>query len=122
MSGFKGKTLRPASLRQGSKSQAATVGLGVAVSLSAMMMMPAHGLAQEAELATVKVQDTAIDANPNAEPTTPSPTWPSRASSPPNTMSATAPTASTRPAPPPSSSPAPCAAPSTRKPRRWNRA
>ncbi len=72
MSAFKGKTLRPASLRQTSKSQAATAGLGVAVGLSAMMMMPAHALAQEPEqLATVKVQDTAIDANPNAEPGVP---------------------------------------------------
>ncbi|MDO8802317.1 TonB-dependent siderophore receptor [Phenylobacterium sp.] len=72
MSGFKGRTLRPASLRQASKHQATTAGLGVAVGLSAMMMMPAQALAQEPEqLATVKVQDTAIDANPNAEPGVP---------------------------------------------------
>ncbi|CAN5206481.1 TonB-dependent receptor [soil metagenome] len=73
MTASKDKVLRPASLRTATtKGQAATAGLGVAVGLSAMMLMPAHGLAQDAErLATVKVQDTAIDANPNAEPGVP---------------------------------------------------
>jgi catecholate siderophore receptor len=53
-------------------SSTATVGLGAAVGLSALMMMPAHAAAQDAEqLATVKVQDTAIEANPNAEPGVP---------------------------------------------------
>lgn len=72
MTASKGKVLRPASLRTATKAQAASTGLGVAVGLSALMLMPAHGLAQDAErLATVKVQDTAIDANPNAEPGVP---------------------------------------------------
>lgn len=67
MTASKGKVLRPASLRA-TKAQAASTGLGVAVGLSAMMLLPTHGLAQDAErLATVKVQDTAIDSNPNAE-------------------------------------------------------
>ena len=69
MTASNGKILRPASLRTATtKGQPATACLGVAVGLSAMMLMPAQGLAQDAErLATVKVQDTAIDANPNAE-------------------------------------------------------
>jgi catecholate siderophore receptor len=69
MTASKGKVLRPASLRTTTdKGQAATAGLGVAVGLSAMMLLPAHGMAQDAErLATVKVQDTAIESNPNAE-------------------------------------------------------
>ena len=67
MTASKGKVLRPASLRT-TKGQVASTGLGVAVGLSAMMLMPAHGLAQDAErLATVKVQDTAVESNPNAE-------------------------------------------------------
>ncbi len=50
------------------KDQAATAGLGMAVGLSALMLMPAHAMAQAAEqLATVKVQSTAIASNPNAE-------------------------------------------------------
>ena len=40
----------------------------VALGLSAAMLMPAYGQAQESvELPTVKVEDTAIDPNPNAE-------------------------------------------------------
>ena len=67
MTASKGKVLRPASLRT-TKGQVASTGLGVAVGLSALMLMPAHGLAQDAErLATVKVQDTAVESNPNAE-------------------------------------------------------
>ena len=54
---------RPRNLRA-SASQAA-LGLSVA------MLMPAHALAQEADedqtLATVQVEDTAIDPNPNAQ-------------------------------------------------------
>jgi len=72
MTTSKGKVLRPASLRASAMSSTATVGLGAAVGLSALMMMPAHAAAQDAEqLATVKVQDTAIEANPNAEPGVP---------------------------------------------------
>jgi catecholate siderophore receptor len=69
MTASKGKVLRPASLRTATaKGPAATAGLGVAVGLSAIALMPAHALAQDAErLATVKVQDTAIESNPNAE-------------------------------------------------------
>ena len=71
MTASKGKVLRPESLRT-TKGQAASTGFGVAVGLSALMLMPAHGMAQDAErLATVKVQDTAIDSNPNAEPGVP---------------------------------------------------
>ncbi len=72
MTTSKGKVLRPASLRASAMSSTATVGIGAAVGLSALMMMPAHAAAQDAEqLATVKVQDTAIEANPNAEPGVP---------------------------------------------------
>ena len=71
MTASKGKVLRPASLRT-TTAQAATTSLGAAVGLSALMLMPAHALAQDAErLATVKVQDTAIESNPNAEPGVP---------------------------------------------------
>jgi catecholate siderophore receptor len=65
----KGAGRRPASLRSlKTNSSLASTSLGLAVGLSALMLMPGHSLAQEAEqLATVKVQDTAIDANPNAE-------------------------------------------------------
>jgi catecholate siderophore receptor len=42
--------------------------VAAAVGLSALMLMPAQATAQQAEqLATVRVQDTAIDPNPNAE-------------------------------------------------------
>src|SRR4051812_37429928 len=59
----KGKTLRPASLRSGKSAM-----LGSAVGLSALALMPAQGFAQQdQELATVRVQSTAIEANPNAE-------------------------------------------------------
>ena len=72
MTNFNGKALRPASLRTVAKGQASTAALGIAVGLSALTMLPAQGLAQEAEqLATVKVQSTAIEANPNAEPGVP---------------------------------------------------
>ena len=71
MTASKGKVLRPASLRT-TKGQAAASGLSVAVGLSALMLMPAHAMAQDAErLATVKVQDTAVESNPNAEPGVP---------------------------------------------------
>lgn len=67
MTASKRKVLRPESLRT-SKAQVASTGLGVAVGLSALMLMPAHGMAQDAErLSTVKVQDTAVESNPNAE-------------------------------------------------------
>jgi len=63
----KGKAIRPASLRAGFR----TATLGSAACLSALVLMPAHAVAEAAEpaeeLATVKVQDTAIEANPNAE-------------------------------------------------------
>jgi catecholate siderophore receptor len=72
MSAFNGKATRPASLRTVAKGQASTAALGVAVGLSAMTMMSGQASAQEAEqLATVKVQSTAIEANPNAEPGAP---------------------------------------------------
>ena len=72
MTNFNGKALRPASLRTVARGQASTAALGIAVGLSALTMLPAQGLAQEAEqLATVKVQSTAIEANPNAEPGVP---------------------------------------------------
>jgi catecholate siderophore receptor len=64
----------PKSLRQVQTSTAigavAGQGAGVAaaVGLSALMLMPTQALAQQAEqLETVRVQDTAIDPNPNAE-------------------------------------------------------
>lgn len=69
MSVSKDKAVRPASLR--GKGHAATASLGLAVSLSALALMPGQAMAQDAELATVKVQDTAIEANPNAEPGVP---------------------------------------------------
>jgi catecholate siderophore receptor len=72
MTNFNGKALRPASLRTVAKGQASTAALGIAVGLSALTMLPAQSLAQEAEqLATVKIQSTAIEANPNAEPDVP---------------------------------------------------
>ena len=50
--------LRPASLRG-----------GLAVSLSALALAPATSLGQEPvkQLSTVRVEDTPIDANPNAQ-------------------------------------------------------
>jgi catecholate siderophore receptor len=64
MSVSKGKVLRPASLRFSGKSAM----FGSAVGLSALAMAATPALAQQAEeLATVKVEATAIDANPNAE-------------------------------------------------------
>jgi catecholate siderophore receptor len=74
MTKFKGGALRPASLRlNGAGARPGTATLSAAaVGLSAMMLAPGLALAQEAEqLATVKVQDTAIEANPNAEPGVP---------------------------------------------------
>lgn len=71
MSVSKAKTLRPASLRLGGTSAM----FGSAICLSALALTPAAAFAQQAdeaaELATVKVQDTAIEANPNAEPGVP---------------------------------------------------
>lgn len=68
MSSNNGKASRPASLRTVAKGQASTAALGIAVGLSALTMIPAQGVAQEAEqLATVRVESTAIEANPNAE-------------------------------------------------------
>lgn len=52
---------RPASLRASVAPRAAVLGL------SAAMLMPLAAQAQDTELATVKVQDTAIDPNPNAQ-------------------------------------------------------
>lgn len=52
---------RPASLRASVAPRAAILGL------SAAMLMPIAAQAQDTELATVKVQDTAIDPNPNAQ-------------------------------------------------------
>jgi catecholate siderophore receptor len=64
MSVSKGKVLRPASLRFSGRSAM----FGSAVGLSALAMAATPALAQQAEeLATVKVEATAIDANPNAE-------------------------------------------------------
>lgn len=71
MSSFTGKVARPATLRRAAMAQAGTAALGAAMGLSALMLMPAQSLAQDAELATVKVQDTAIESNPNAEPGVP---------------------------------------------------
>lgn len=61
MSLSKPATSRPASLRASVAPRAAVLGL------SAAMLMPLAAQAQDAELATVKVQDTAIDPNPNAQ-------------------------------------------------------
>ena len=61
MSEAKSGIRRPASLRASLAPRAAVLGL------SAAMLAPLAAHAQEAELATVKVQDTAIDPNPNAE-------------------------------------------------------
>ena len=61
MSVSKSAVSRPASLRASVAPRAAILGL------SAAMLMPIAAQAQDTELATVKVQDTAIDPNPNAQ-------------------------------------------------------
>ena len=61
---------RPRSLRNTTPDMRKT---GVALSLSTAMLLPVSALAaeQEVELNTLKVEDTAIDPNPNAEPGVP---------------------------------------------------
>lgn len=60
----------PQSLRNVSQKSASKLRVGAALGLSAVAWMPSHALAQEEpveELATVTVEDTAIDPNPNAQ-------------------------------------------------------
>jgi catecholate siderophore receptor len=65
---FVSKISRPESLRTRSMGVAPRAAGAAALSLSAAMLMPLAVHAQEAEqLETVKVQDTAIDPNPNAQ-------------------------------------------------------
>lgn len=60
----------PVSLRRNSWSKSNVLTASAMLGLSAAMLMPSHAMAQDAEpeeLATVKVEDTAIDPNPNAQ-------------------------------------------------------